>query len=83
MAKKNLLLNAPIRAIVKFHELILTFDTSKTNEEIEKQANLLLEEINELLSRHLKQTLPQLSRDTKRRAKISVLPVTQDELDPE
>jgi len=83
MSKKNPLLNPPIRAIVKVHELILSFDTTQSNEDIQKQALELIDEINRLLAKSLKSTLPQLGRDSKRKPKISVIPVTPEELEEE
>lgn len=83
MAKKNLPAKTQIRAIVKFHELILTFDSSLPNEQIEKQCLDLIESINSLLQKHFPDTLPQLSNDTKKKNKISVLPFNPDDFSEE
>lgn len=67
--------------MVKLHELILTFDTNKPNEQIEAQAVTLLDEINKLLCKHFKDTLPQVYKDAKKKSKISVVPISPEELD--
>jgi hypothetical protein len=83
MAKKNLPVKTQIRAIIKFHELFLTFDSSLPNEQIEKQCLDLIESINALLKTHFPDTLPQLSNDTKKKNKISVLPFNPDDFSDE
>ena len=72
---------APIRAMVKLHEIILTFDTNRPNEQVEVQALLIMDEINKLLSKHFKDTLPQIYKDVKKKSKISIVPISPD--DPE
>ena len=72
---------APIRAMVKVHELILTFDTNKPDQQVEIQAVQLIDEINKLLCKHFKDTFPQIFKDAKKKSKISIVPVTQEELD--
>lgn len=67
--------------MVKLHELILTFDTNKQNDQIEAQAAHLLDEINKLLSKHFKDSLPQVYKDPKKKAKISVVPITAEDLE--
>lgn len=71
----------PIRAMVKLHELILTFDTNKPNEHIEAQAIYILDEINKLLCRHFKDSLPQVFKDPKKKSKISIIPITPEDLE--
>ena len=66
---------------MKLHELILTFDTNRPNDQIEAQAVHLLEEINKLLCKHFKESLPQVYKDPKRKTKISVVPITPDDLE--
>lgn len=66
---------------MKLHELILTFDTSKPNEQIETEAIRLLDEINKLLSKHFKESLPQVYKDPKKKIKISVVPITPEDLE--
>ena len=67
--------------MVKLHELILTFDTNKSNELIESQAIHLIDEINRVLSKHFKETLPQIYKDPKKKSKISIVPITPEELE--
>jgi Cdc6-like AAA superfamily ATPase len=67
--------------MVKLHELILTFDTNKSNELIEAQAIHLIDEINKLLSKHFKDTLPQVYKDPKKKSKISVVPIAPEDLE--
>jgi Cdc6-like AAA superfamily ATPase len=67
--------------MVKLHELILTFDTNKSNELIEAQAIHLIDEINRLLCKHFKDSLPQIYKDPKKKSKISVVPITPEDAD--
>jgi Cdc6-like AAA superfamily ATPase len=67
--------------MVKLHELILTFDTNRPNEQIEAQAVTLLDEINKLLSKHFKDTLPQVYKDAKKKSKISIVLIAPEDLD--
>lgn len=66
---------------MKLHELILTFDTNKPNEHIESQAIHLLDEINRLLCKHFKDSLPQVYKDPKKKSRISIVPITPDDLE--
>lgn len=67
--------------MVKVHELKLMFDTNKPDDQIEKQANALIDEINKILIRHFKDAFPQVYKDPKKKSKISIVPVSQEELD--
>jgi len=67
--------------MVKVHELILVFDTNKPNDQIEAQGNSLIDEINQILCKHFKDSLPQIFKDSKKKSKISVVPITQEDLD--
>jgi hypothetical protein len=69
--------------MVKFHELLLVFDTNKPNEQIEKQALELLDVINVLLAKHLKETLPQICIDLKKKPKISLVLYSPDDIKDE
>jgi hypothetical protein len=71
----------PIRAMVKLYDIILTFDTNKPNEQIQKEANELLEKINEVLAMHLKDTLPQIFLDKTKKVKISIVPVKPEDIE--
>lgn len=57
------------------------FDTNKPDDQIEKQANALIDEINKILIRHFKDAFPQVYKDPKKKSKISIVPVSQEELD--
>jgi hypothetical protein len=59
----------------------LTFDTNKPNDQIEAQAIYLLDEINKLLCKHFKDVLPQVYKDPKKKTKISVVPITPEDLE--
>lgn len=65
--------------MVKLHEIILTFDTNRPNEQIEIQALLIMDEINKLLSKHFKDTLPQIYKDPKKKSRISIVPISPEE----
>jgi len=67
--------------MVKLYDIILTFDTNKPNEQIQKEANELLEKINEVLAMHLKDTLPQIFLDKTKKVKISIVPVKPEDIE--
>jgi hypothetical protein len=67
--------------MVKLHELILTFDTNKPNDQIELQTIQLLDEINKLLCKHFKDSLPQVYKDPKKKTKISIVPISPDDVE--
>lgn len=66
---------------MKVHELILTFDTNKNDELIEAQAVHLIDEINKLILKYFKDTLPQIYKDPKKKSKISLVPTTPDDIE--
>jgi len=65
--------------MVKLYDVILTFDTTKPNEQIQKEANDLLEKINEILAAHIKDSLPQIFLDKSKKAKIAIVPVKPED----
>jgi hypothetical protein len=72
---------APLRALVKVYELVLTFDTNKPNEKIEEETTQLIEKINEVLAKHIKDSLPQIFKDKNKKTKIALIPIKPDDLD--
>lgn len=72
---------APLRALVKVYEIVLTFDTNKPNEQIEEETNLLIDKINELLAKHIKDSLPQIFKDKNKKTKIALVPIKPDDPD--
>jgi hypothetical protein len=72
---------APIRALVKVYEVVLTFDTNKPNEQIEEETTLLIEKINELLAKHIKDSLPQIFKDKQKKTKIAIVPIKPEDLE--
>lgn len=67
--------------MVKLHELILMFDTNKTDDQVEKQALALIEEINKIICRNFKDSFPQIYKDPKKKSKISIVPVSPEDLE--
>lgn len=67
--------------MVKVYEVVLTFDTNKPNEEIEEETNQLIEKINAILAKSVKDTLPQIYKDKSKKTKIAIVPIKPDELD--
>lgn len=65
--------------MVKLHELILIFDTNKPDDQVEKQALALIEEINKLICRSFKDSFPQIYKDPKRKSKISIVPASPED----
>jgi len=72
---------APLRALVKVYEIVLTFDTNKPNEQIEEETNLLIDKINDLLAKHIKDSLPQIFKDKNKKTKIALVPIKPDDPD--
>jgi hypothetical protein len=72
-----------LRAMVKVYDIILTFDTTKPNEQIKAEAEDLIEKINEILAKNLTDTLPQIFLDKQTKVKIAIVPTKPDEdIDP-
>ncbi|CAB4141250.1 hypothetical protein UFOVP410_89 [uncultured Caudovirales phage] len=67
--------------MVKVYDVILTFDTSKSNEQIEAEIDRLIDSINYLLSRNIKDSLPQLYKDCDKKSRISIVPIKNEDLD--
>jgi hypothetical protein len=58
--------------LVKVYDLILTFDTDVKNSEISKEVDCIIDKINTILSRELKNSLPYIFKQYGKEAKISV-----------
>ena len=71
----------PLRAMVKVYEVVLTFDTNKPNEQIEEETNELIEKINQLLAKHIKDSLPQVFKDKQKKSKIAIIPIKPEDLE--
>jgi hypothetical protein len=66
--------------MVKVYEIILTFDTVKPNEEIPKEIEQIILNINNILSRNMMDSLPQIYIDADKKSKISIVPIkTEDD----
>jgi hypothetical protein len=63
------------------YEVVLTFDTNKPNEQIEEETTLLIEKINELLAKHIKDSLPQIFKDKQKKTKIAIVPIKPEDLE--
>jgi hypothetical protein len=72
---------APLRALVKVYELVLTFDTNKQNDQIEEETNQLIDRINQVLAKHIKDSLPQVFKDKNKKTKIALVPIKPDDLE--
>jgi hypothetical protein len=72
---------ATLRAMVKVYELVLTFDTNKPNEQIEDETNELIDKINQLLAKTIKDSLPQIFKDKQRKSKIAIIPIKPEDLE--
>lgn len=67
--------------MVKVYEVVLTFDTGKSNEQIEEETNLLIDKINALLAKHIKDSLPQIYKDKTKKTKIAIVPIKPEDLE--
>lgn len=65
--------------MVKVYEIILTFDTVKSNEEIPKEIEQLILKINSILSRNIMDSLPQIYIDSDKKSKISIVPIKNED----
>lgn len=65
-------------ATVRIFNLVLSYDTSSKDDELEKVSLDLIEQINAILIKHIKNELPQLSLEEKKKLKIGVLPHDED-----
>jgi hypothetical protein len=63
------------------YEVLLTFDTNKTNEQIDEETNQLIEKINALLATHIKDSLPQIFKDKQKKTKIAIVPIKPEDLE--
>ena len=64
--------------MVKVYDIILTFDTNKSNDQIEIEIDNLIESINYVLSRSIRDSLPQIYKDHDKKSKISIVPIKLD-----
>lgn len=67
--------------MVKVYDMVLTFDTGSTNEQITEEVDLILNRINEVLARAISDSLPQLYKDSSKKPKIAVVPIKQEDFD--
>lgn len=72
---------APLRAMVKVYEIVLTFDTNKPNEQIEQETLELIDKINEVLAKSIKDSLPQIYKDKAKKTKIAIVPIKPEDLE--
>lgn len=73
------------RALIRVFNLLLSFDSEKGDKELEQEALMLIDEINDVLAEHLPKSLPQFQiEDLKKKIKIGVNPYKpSDTEDPE
>lgn len=72
-----------LKAIVRAFDIILSFESDKSDNELEAQANDLIKKINALLQAHMIGELPQLEFDNqngKKKMKIGVRPIHANDL---
>lgn len=67
--------------MVKVYEVVLTFDTNKPNEQIEEETNEIIDKINQLLAKTIKDSLPQIYKDKQKKAKIAIIPIKPEDLE--
>lgn len=61
------------RALIRVFNLLLTFDSDRSDNELEQEVLMLLEDINKVLSDRLPKPLPQLQpEDPKKKIKIGI-----------
>jgi hypothetical protein len=69
------------RATVRAYNLILSFDTTEADENLMAEFRRILNQINELLLKNIKDTLPQISLDENRSIKLGVKLYNADDLE--
>jgi hypothetical protein len=68
-------------ATIKLFNVVITFDTTKSDAELEVYSVELIQKMNECLKRHFPEELPQLSLDLpqNQKMKISIIPLDPDD----
>lgn len=70
------------RALIRVFNLLMTFDSTKSDSEVEKEALLLIEKINRILADKMPGPLPQIElEDSKKKVKIGVKPYKAKDLE--
>ena len=63
--------NSP-RTLVRVYNMILTFDTDVPNEKLESEIESVIEKINLILSKEIKDSLPQIFKNVDKESLISI-----------
>lgn len=67
------------QAIVRAYDLVLTFESDKSDQELEKETRRIIDAVNDILQTEMIKELPQIDFDpTKKKLKIGVMPVTKN-----
>lgn len=60
------------KTLVKVYNLILTFDTDVKNSQISNEVDDIIDKINKILSKELKNSLPYIFKEYGKESKISI-----------
>lgn len=60
------------KTLVKVYNLILTFDTDVSNDKLAKEIDLVIDEVNKVLSKNIKDSLPYIFKDGDKESKVSI-----------
>ena len=60
------------KTLVRVYNLILTFDTNSPNHLLEDEVNNIIKSANEILSKEMKDSLPQIFKDSSKESLISI-----------
>lgn len=71
------------KAAVKVYDVVMIYDSSRTDSEIEGDSIELLSEINDFLKNHFPKELPQFYIHTPKNKKLKIGVIPEDEEDPE
>jgi hypothetical protein len=67
------------KTLVKVYNLILTFDTDVPNDKLSKEIDLVIAEVNRVLSKNMKDSLPYIFKDDGKESKVSISYNKEDE----
>lgn len=60
------------KTLVKVYNLILTFDTDVSNDKLSEEIDFIISEVNNLISKNIKDSLPYIFRDGGKESKVSI-----------
>lgn len=60
------------KTLVRVYNLILTFDTDVGNDKLSAEIDLIIDKVNQVLARNMKDSLPHIFKDSDKESKVSI-----------